>query len=491
MRYAIMIASLALIAPARADDRPPPAFEVTYDARVNPGPISARVYVMLGPAGGFREPKNGPDWFNPQPFFAVEAKDWKPGEPLVIGRNAVGFPGPLDALKPGKYRAQAVVRLNPDTHKLGDGEGNAFGPAVAFEVGPDSKEPVRLTVDQVVPAKKFPETETVKLVDIPSPMLSAFYKRPIHHRAAVILPEGLEPGRKVPTVYMIPGFGGDHFMAQRPRMFNYAKDMIRVVLDPDCGTGHHVFADSACNGPRGRALVEELIPYIEKTYPAIAEPSARLLNGHSSGGWSSLWLQVAYPDYFGGTWSTSPDPVTFADFQQINLYEPGEKMFQDHEGKQRPIARAGTRPILFVEGFSKMEDVVGDGGQLHSFEAVFSPLGPDGKPRPLYDRATGAVDTDVAKSWEKYDILRVLEKDWATLGPKLKGKLHVYTGEIDTFYLEGAVKLLKASQEKLGSDASIEVVPGKDHSSLLDREMSARIDREMKAATAKYGDVPR
>lgn len=466
-----------------------PGFEVTYDATVHPGPVSARVYVMLGPRAGLREPRTGPDWFNPQPFFAVEARDWKPGEPLAIGQDATGFPGPLDTLEPGTYRAQAVVRLNPDTHALGDGEGNAFGPAATVEVGPEARGPARLTVDRVVPPRPFAETDRLKLVDLPSPLLSAFHKRPIRMRAAVVLPERLEPGRKAPTLYIIPGFGGDHHMA---RMFSrggrgaYARDMIRVVLDPDCGAGHHVFADSAFNGPRGRALVEELIPHIEETFPAVAEPGARLLNGHSSGGWSSLWLQVAYPDVFGGTWSTSPDPVTFADFQRINLYAPGENAFRDREGNRRPIARMGGRPVLFVDDFARMEDVIGDGGQLHSFEAVFSPLDRDGRPRPYYDRATGAVDTDVVKSWAKYDILRVLEKDWETLGPKLKGKLHVYTGEVDTFYLEGAVKLLKDSLAKLGSDASMEILPGKDHGNLFDAKLAERIDREMKEATARY-----
>ncbi len=468
-----------------------PGFEVTYDAKVHPGPISARVYVMLGPAEGLGEPRNGPDWFNPQPFFAVEARDWKPGEPLKVGRDAAGFPGPLDSLKPGDYRAQAVVRLNPDTHALGDGAGNAYGPAVKVAIGPDVAEPAKLTIEKVVPRRPFKETELVKLVDIPSPMLSEALKRPIRHRAAVILPEGLKPGQKVPTVYIIPGFGGDHFMYgmfTRPGRGAYARDMIRVVLDPDCGTGHHVFADSESNGPRGRALIEELIPHIEATYPAIAEPGARLLNGHSSGGWSSLWLQVTYPDFFGGTWSTSPDPVTFADFQRIDLYAPGENMFKDPQGERRPIARRGTRPFLFVDRFSQMEDVIGDGGQLRSFEAVFSPLGPDGRPRPLYDRKTGAVDAEVARAWMKYDILRTLVARCRTLPPRLRGKLHVYTGEIDTFYLEGAVKQLRDALAPLYPDAAIEILPGKDHSTILDAKMAERIDREMKAATQKYRD---
>jgi S-formylglutathione hydrolase FrmB len=251
------------------------------------------------------------------------------------------------------------------------------------------------------------------------------------------------------------------------------------VLDPDCGTGHHVFADSATNGPRGRALVEELIPYIEKTFPAIADPRARLVNGHSSGGWSSLWLQVTYPDTFGGVWSTSPDPVDFRDFQRIDLYAKDANMFRDPAGNRRPLARMRYRAVLFYDSFSRMEDVIGDGGQLHSFEAVFSPLASNRSPRQLWDRATGAVDPETAGAWEAYDIHLVLERNWRSLAPKLLGKLHVVTGGVDTFYLEGAVKLLKESLEALGSDAVVEIVPDRDHGNLLDAALAERFDREM------------
>ena len=268
----------------------------------------------------------------------------------------------------------------------------------------------------------------------------------------------------------------------RGRRHAFGTELIRVILDPDCGTGHHVFADSAFNGPRGRALVEELIPHIEKNFPAIAKPQARFVNGHSSGGWSSLWLQVAYPDVFGGVWSISPDPVDFRDFQQINLYEAGENMFRDRGGDPRPIARRGTRPVLFYESFSRMEDVIGDGGQLHSFEAVFSPIEKDGRPRPLYDRATGKVDPETAKTWEAYDIRLVLERGWNSLAPKLAGKIHVVMGDLDTFYLEGASRRLKESLARLGSDAVIEIVPNRDHSTILDAGLAERFNREMNEA---------
>jgi S-formylglutathione hydrolase FrmB len=448
------------------------------------------VYVFVGRDESGLEPRNGPDWFRPQPFFAIDVENWAPGEPVQIGSRAAGFPGRLDELKAGRYAFQAVVRLNRDTHRIGNGDGNAYGPVVHAEVDPKRGGTIKLTVDKLVEPRTFPSTDRIRLVELPSPKLSAFHRRSIKHRAALILPDGLDKDsldRKVPALYIIPGFGGDHFMARRyagTSRTAYAKDFIRVLLDPDCGTGHHVFADSATNGPRGTALVEEFIPYIERIYPALADPRARLLNGHSSGGWSSLWLQVAYPDFFGGTWSTSPDPVDFRDFQQIDIYAPGENMFRDRAGKRRPIARMGATPMLFYDNFSRMDDVIDWGGQLGSFEAVFSPVDRAGRPRHLWDRKTGAIDPAVAKAWEAYDIRLVLERNWPALGPKLKGKLHVVTGGLDSFYLEGAARLLKESLARLGSDAVVEIIPGRDHSTVIDQKLTSRLDREMHAAVA-------
>lgn len=466
-----------------AADPTPVKFEVTYKAEVVTGPINARVYVMLGPSPSLGEPRFGPDWFKPQPFFAIDAKDWEPGTPLVFDDSAVSFPEPVSKIPAGNYTAQALVRVNIDAHSLGNGEGNAFSKVITTTINPEVGGTIKLEIDSLVEKRPFPTTDRVKHVEIDSPMLSAYLKRPIKHRAAVVLPEG-ELKEKRAALYIIPGFGGDERSALRmagSARGTYAGDLVRIVLNPDCGTGHHVFADSAMNGPRGKALIEELIPYIEKNFPVIAEPSARLLNGHSSGGWSSLWLQVTYPDYFGGTWLTSPDPVDFRDFQRINLYNPGENMFRDSKQERRPLARRGEIPAVWYEDFSRMEDVIGDGGQLRSFEAVFSPLDINGHALKAWNRATGEVDRNVTKAWEAYDIRLILERNWTTLGPKLKGKIHVYTGDLDTFYLEGAVKLFKDSLTKLGSDASVEIYPGKNHGNILDSAMNQRIDKEIKA----------
>jgi hypothetical protein len=481
-----LVAAVLLVpcAAAPAADKQPLAFHLTFDKSVSAEPFTGRVYVMLtrSPSDALRP---GPNWFAPEPFFAKDVQGWKPGATLVIGEDAVAFPAPLSKLKPGTYTVQAVMDFDRGHISFSAAPGNGYCVVKNQALNPDESGPVKLTLDQVYKPRPFAETADVKLVDIKSELLTKFHGRATHLRAGVVLPAsyGDKKDKRYPVLYEIPGFGGNHFGAfgaARAKATDVAgEEFIYVVLDPSCRLGHHVFADSANNGPCGKALVEELIPHIEKQFRAIGQPGARFLTGHSSGGWSSLWLQITYPDFFGGVWSTAPDPVDFRDFQRIDLTKPGVNMFTDADGKDRPLARRGDAPVLYYKPFSDMEVVMGHGGQLGSFEAVFSPRGADGKPKPLWDRKTGAVDPEVARAWEAYDIRLTLERNWKTLGPKLAGKLHVYMGGSDTFYLEGAAKLLQESLRQLKSDAVVEIVPGKDHGTLMDSKMRQRIREEM------------
>ena len=206
--------------------------------------------------------------------------------------------------------------------------------------------------------------------------------------------------------------------------------------------------------------------------------AARFLAGGSSGGWSSLWLQVTYPDYFGGVWSLAPDPVDFRLFQLVDLYEPGENVYRNADGSRRPIARRNGQVTAWYDDFAKMDNVIGEGGQLYSFDGVFSPRGPDGRPRPYFDRETGEVDADVVEAWKRYDIRLFLQENWTGLGPKLSGKIRILVGDADNFYLDGAVELLRDTLDTLGSDAVIEILPGRTHN-LADRETLQRVDREV------------
>jgi S-formylglutathione hydrolase FrmB len=336
------------------------------------------------------------------------------------------------------------------------------------------------------------ESERVRVVEVPSPMLSEFHGRDVAMRAAVVLPPDFDPDsdRRYPAYYWIGGFGSDHTSAARWLgawdATGLGDDIIRIALDAQCYGGHHTFADSANNGPVGTALVKELIPHLERTFPLVSAPTARFVSGHSSGGWACLWLQITYPDFFGGVWSLAPDPVDFRDFQQINLYQAGVNMYRDDAGNPRPLARRGETVMLWYEPFCQMEFVRGEGGQIRSFEWVFSPQSADGLPRPLFDRETGVVDPDTARAWEAYDIRLVMERNWPTLGPKLAGKLHIVAGEEDTFYLEGAVEKLDATLQRLGSDASIEVVPGADHGSFATVDLRRRIDEQLLAIFERH-----
>ncbi len=484
-----VLAALVLSSPASAAEL---AFHLRFEAAQRAEPFTGRVYVMLV-ARNTTELADGPNWFRPEPFFALDVKDVRPGQVMVLDKKALGYPATLDKLVKGTYTIQAVMDLRPGAARFSRAPGNLYGvERQALDFAKSGV--VKILLDQVVPARRFVEVARVKVVDIESKLLTKFHGTSTRLRAGVALPESYatQPKKNYPVVYEIPGFGGDHFGAfgliGRGVTTIDGVEVIHVVLDPNCHHGHHVFADSANNGPVGRALIEELIPAIEKRFRAIPKPAARLLTGHSSGGWSSLWLQVTYPDSFGGVWSTAPDPVDLRDFQQINVYREGENMFTDAKGVARPIARQGTKPMLFYKPFSDMEVVMGHGGQLASFEAVFSERDEGGQPKRLWDRKTGALDAKVAKSWEKYDIRLVLERDWKTLGPKLSGKIHVYMGDLDTFYLEGATRLLGESLKKLGSDAIVELFEGKDHGSLMNAAMRKRIAKEM-AAKLRAGKV--
>jgi hypothetical protein len=482
-RAAWFVLLLAAV-PAPAADVNPLVFHVTFDKSVSSAPFTGRVYVLLS-RGAARELRSGVSWFNPEPVFARDVHDWKPGEILALDANSLGFPSPLAKLPRGTYSIQAVMDFDRGDIHFSTADGNGYSPTVRQELDPAASGVVKLTINQIYKSRPFKETERVKLVDVESKLLTAFYGRPTRMRAGVVLPKSFAsvPGKRYPVVYEIPGFGGDHFAAfaaeRRGATDVDGVEMVYVVLDPNCRTGHHVFADSANNGPRGQALIEELIPHIEREYRGLGKASARFVTGHSSGGWSSLWLQVTYPETFGGCWSTAPDPVDFRDFQRLNLYKPGANLFVDAEGKDRPLARIRDKPALFFKPFSDMESVMGHGGQLASFEAVFSPRGSDGRPKQLWDRTTGAIDPEVAKSWERYDIRLVLERNWKTLGPRLRGKVHVFMGLEDTFYLEGAAVLLSESLKKLGSDAVVELYPGRNHGTLVDRKLRERMAREM------------
>ena len=464
-------------------------FRLSYSADVHEGPYTGRVYVFLSEHE--EEPRHGPHWFRPEPFLAVDVEAWRPDTTLTVrweDPQTIRYPSKMTAEElaaplNGEWKAQAVARFNGWERRVGTGVGNGYSASVPLE-NPGS---IGLRITRLVQEQPFPESEHTREFNVPSERLSRFYGHPVEVRATVSLPASyfVEPGCRYPVIFVVPGFGGTHRYGLRAEPYTVQNSLgvefIRVTLDPSCPLGHHVFADSDNNGPWGTALVSEFLPALDRTFRTVSASKARFLTGHSSGGWSTLWLQVTYPADFGGCWSTAPDPVDLSDFQRIDVYEPGENMYVDESGARRPLARRNGEVLLWYDDFCQMEDALGRGGQLHSFEAVFGPQRADGRPVLLWDRTTGTIDTEVAESWARYDIRRIVAENWSTLGPRLAGKLHVFMGTEDTFYLEGA-RNLKEELERLDSDAVVELVPGADHFTLMTPKLRKRIEEEMAAA---------
>jgi hypothetical protein len=213
--------------------------------------------------------------------------------------------------------------------------------------------------------------------------------------------------------------------------------------------------NSASQGPYGDAITHELIPYIEEQFRGIGEGWARFLYGGSTGGWEAMAAQMFYPDEYNGAFIACPDPIDFRAFVTVDIYADRNAYWYDSPFKQLP--RPGQRDWLghvwnSMYTLNRLEAVLGSrnrsGQQFDIWEATYSPLGEDGYPRCLWNKETGEIDPEVAAYWrENYDLRHILERDWATLGPKLEGKLHIYVGDMDNWYLNNAVYLTEAFLE--------------------------------------------
>lgn len=426
--------------------------EVSYDTAASREIFSGKVYLYLSKYE--REPKNGAVGMQSFPCFSITVKNIQPGQVVVFDDAANAYPVLLSDIERGVYNAQVVWDKNQGGRSIAETAGNMYNEPVKINITKTREQVFGIKCSAVLKDIPFKETPNTKELKIPSALLSLFYGRPVTIDASVRLPKDYytQPARRFPVLYTVSGFGGNYrnFSGNttNSRLIDTTQ-CIEVYLDGNCPLGHSVYANSENNGPWGDALVKELIPVVEKQFRA---NKARLLSGHSSGGWTVLWLQTQYPTTFTACWSSSPDPVDFRNFSGSDLYK-NENMFYNKDSSLKMVATiAGSIPWASAQQAVAMENVIDRGEQLNSFNAVFSQRNKTGEPGRICNVVTGEVDRETFEHWKKYDISRYVRENWGKLKPDLEGKIRISVGDHDNFLLNRPVRIFEKEAKEINAN---------------------------------------
>ncbi len=455
------------------------------------------------------------DGLETQLVFGVDVEGMMPGQEIVVDESAFGFPiKSLENIPAGDYHVQALinryetfnlktghtVKLPPDQ---GEGQqwnskpGNFYSKPFKVSVDPAKNETINVKMDQKIPLIEGPkDTKYVKHIKVQSKLLTEFYGKPMYVGAHVLLPEGFDehPQSKYPLMiyhgHFPSDFGGFSTEAPDPKMdtsdysgrfgiygynkfqkqeaYNFYKQWSGknfprfLVVEIQHATPYYddsYAVNSASMGPWGDAIMKELLPEIESKFRGIGEGWARFTYGGSTGGWEALAVQMFYPDEFNGCFAACPDPIDFRAYCLVDIYKDKNAFWYESEFKKLP--RPAHRNYLgqiqsTMQESNHYELALGthsrSGQQWDIWEAVYSPQGEDGYPKRIFNKETGEIDKSVAEYWkENFDLRYILERDWKTLGPKLEGKIHIYCGDMDNYYLNNAVYLMEDFLKKTES----------------------------------------
>ncbi|HEX5153847.1 MAG TPA: hypothetical protein VFW07_20510 [Parafilimonas sp.] len=452
------------------------------------------------------------DAHHTQLVFGVNVDQWQPGTDELVDVHAFGYPVErLKDVPTGDYYVQVLLHKYETFHlqtgqivKLpmdrGEGQhwntapGNIYSTPVKINFDPGKSNEIHLVMDKIIPPIKEPEdTKYIKHIKIQSKLLTAFWGRPMYLGAHILLPEGFD---EHPNVHYPLAIFHGHFpddisdfrttppdenlkpdTSERFRISGYnkivqeedykfyklwtGKNFPRVLVveiqhaNPYYDDSYAV--NSANLGPYGDAITYELIPEIEKRFRGIGQGWARFMYGGSTGGWEVLAAQVFYPDEYNGCYAACPDPIDFHHYTTIDIYNNKNAYYVESDFKKTP--RPAYRDSLghvsaMVAEMNHRELALGtnsrSGDQFDIWEAVFSPMGEDGYPKRIFDKYTGAMDSSVAAYWkEHYDLTYIILRDWPKIGDKLKGKIHIYVGDMDSYYLNNAVYTAEDVLKKL------------------------------------------
>jgi len=472
-------------------------FEISYTPQLSANPVDGRVILCIA-KDDRREPRFQLEEEGAQSAqcFAVNVDALAPGALAVIDESTVGYPlVRISEIPAGDYTVQAVLNIYETFHRadrhtvklppdMGEGQqwnrkpGNFLSTPQRMHIDPASGGVMRISMTEKIPPVESPkDTKYVKHIRIESKLLSEFWGRPMYLGAIVVLPAGFDehPNAHYPLIVEQGHFPADFhgFQMEPPRpdlkgrqregglqRFEFYQawtngrlpHMLLLLIQHANPYYDDSYAVNSANvGPYGDAITKELIPEVEKRFRGIGQGWARAVEGGSTGGWEALASQVFYPDYYNDAWVFCPDPIDFHAYQAVNIYDDKNAFWDEGQfgGVPRPEERTYNGMLLqTMEPSIRREEVMGTNGrsteQWGIWQAVFSPVGQDGYPAPIWDSKTGVIDKKVAAYWqEHYDLNHIMQRDWATLGPKLVGKLHFAVGEMDTWYLNNAVHMFQ------------------------------------------------
>ncbi len=491
-------------------------FSIRLPDSLSKKPLHGRLLLLFSANPGI-EPRfslaNGPQT---QQVFGMDVENWLPGTTKLFSTAAFGYPvEKLADLPAGEYYVQALLHVyeifpRKDGHVLrlpmdrGEGQhwnlapGNLYSAPAKISFNPRTKNIQTVHLTKIIPPIKEPDdTKYIKHIKVRSKLLSDFWGRPMYLGAHVLLPEGWDthPNVKYPLAVFHGHFPGDfgNWRTTPPdenlkpdtfsrfNLVGYNKIVQQEAYDfykrwtgpgfprviaieiqhtnPYYDDSYAV--NSANLGPYGDAITYELIPEIEKRFRGIGEGWARFMYGGSTGGWEVLAAQIFYPDDYNGCYSACPDPIDFNHYSTINIYKDKNAYYQ--EGPFRKTLRPGQRNYLghvsaTVRDMNYLELALGtksrSGGQWDIWEAVYSPVGKDGYPERIYDKYTGEINKKAAQYWkDNYDLVHIIKRDWPTIGRKLAGKIHIYVGDMDNYYLNNAVYAAEDMIKKLENPA--------------------------------------
>ena len=482
-----------------------PSFAVSFPKVRSEKPLDGRIFLLLSNDPAAEPRMQIDDSVRSQMIFGMDVEGMPPGQTVVVDDSAFGYPiRSLRDVPPGDYYVQAVLhryetfhRADGHTVKLpmdrGEGQhwnlapGNLYSTPQKITLGA-SAGPVSIVLDQEIPPIPPPQdTKYIRHIRIQSARLTKFWGRPMYLSANLLVPEGFDAHPKVHFPFII---SEDHFNAdftgfrteppdaslkpdyserfhisgynriQQEEAYKFYQQWIAPgfprVLIADINHANPYYDDSyAVNsanlGPYGDAIESELIPAIEKQFRAIGQGWARFAYGGSTGGWESLAVQVFYPDHYNGVFVACPDPVDFRAYVTANIYSDPNAFYMlgAHTKVAQPAMRDYLgRTLASMQSVNQYELALGSharsGEQFDIWQAVYGPVGDDGYPKQIFNKESGDIDRSVAAYWkEHYDLSAILQRDWATLGPKLQGKLHIYVGTADTYFLSDAVYYLE------------------------------------------------